>query len=433
MELDFEEVDLREIINGVMSTATALVKDKPIELQRSIPDALPTITADERRVRQILLNLVSNAAKFTTEGFIRVGAQVENDKVVLSVADSGTGIEKEEQARVFEPFMQADASTTREHGGTGLGLTISRSFVELHGGRIWVESAPGQGSTFYFALPVERPDSESEGGEAPGPGSGASAIEGVTEGESGKLVLCVDDDTGVVHLYRRYLNQRGYRVFGLTDSSRVLDMARRLQPYAITLDVMMPHKDGWTVIHELKADPVTSDIPVIVCSIITEAKRGMSLGAADYLIKPIVEEDLVAALDRLDPKPTPHEVLIVDDQAPDRELLRRMIESLGGYEVIEAAGGREAIALVKDLRPDIILLDLMMPEVDGFAVLESVRSDETTRSIPIIVVTAKDLTRKDCQRLNRRVEALVQKGVLNQRELLEDMAAALRKLDRVHA
>jgi signal transduction histidine kinase/CheY-like chemotaxis protein len=433
MELDFEAVDLQEIINGVMSTAVALVKDKPIELQRSISDALPIITADERRVRQILLNLVSNAAKFTKEGFVRVGARVQGDEVILSVADSGSGIDEAQQERIFEPFTQMDASTTREHGGTGLGLTISHSFVRLHGGRIWVESALGQGSTFYVALPIERPDSEAEDREAPGIGDGPSAAEKLLEEESGELVLCVDDDTGVINLYRRYLNQRGYRVFGLTDSSRVLDMAKRLQPYAITLDVMMPQKDGWDVIQELKAEPATADIPVIICSIVSEAERGMSLGAADYLVKPIMEEDLVAALDRLAQAPGPHQVLVVDDHAGDRELLRRMIESHGGYEVVEAAGGREAISLVKDLRPRIIILDLMMPDVDGFAVLESAKSDETTRSIPIIVVTAKNLTQKDHQRLNHRVDSLVQKGVLKQEELLEDMAAALRRLDGAHA
>jgi signal transduction histidine kinase/DNA-binding response OmpR family regulator len=432
MELDFEVVDLREIINGVMSTAVALVKEKPIELQRSISDDLPTITADERRVRQVLLNLVSNAAKFTKEGFIRVGAYVEGDEVILSVADSGIGITTEQQVSIFEPFTQTDASTTREHGGTGLGLTISRSFVQLHGGRIWVESTAGQGSTFYFALPIEGPDSTTIGGEASGIRSGASAIEDLSEGESGELILCVDDDTGVINLYRRYLNQRGYRVFGLTDSSRVVDMARRLQPYAITLDVMMPQKDGWEVIQELKAYPATSHIPVIICSIVSEAERGMSLGAADYLVKPIMEDDLVAALDRLDRASGIHEVLVVDDHAEDRELLRRMIESQEGYAVIEAAGGREAITLVKNLRPHIIILDLMMPDVDGFAVLESLKSDEATRSIPIIVVTAKNLTEKDRQRLNHRVEAMVQKGVLKQQELLEDLAAALRKLEGVH-
>jgi signal transduction histidine kinase/DNA-binding response OmpR family regulator len=432
MELDFERVDLQEIINGVMSTAVALVKDKPIELQRSISDALPTITADERRVRQILLNLVSNAAKFTKEGFIRVEARVESDEVILSVADSGIGITDEQLESVFEPFTQTDASTTREHGGTGLGLTISRSFVRLHGGRIWVESTLGEGSTFHFALPIEGPDPRGKGEETPGVGLVASATEGPPERQSGPLVLSVDDDTGVINLYRRYLNQRGYRVFGLTDSSRVIDMARRLQPYAITLDVMMPKRNGWEVIRELKADPATSHIPVIICSIVSEAERGMSLGAADYLVKPIMEEDLIAALDRLNREPGAHEVLVVDDHAEDRELLRRIVESQEGYRVIEAAGGREAITLVKDLHPHIIILDLMMPDVDGFAVLESVKADEATRSIPIIVVTAKDLTEMDRQRLNHRAEALVQKGVLRQEELLEDVAAALRKLNGGH-
>jgi CheY-like chemotaxis protein len=380
-----------------------------------------------------LLNLVANAAKFTKEGFIRVGAWVEGGEAVLSVADSGIGITQEEQARIFEPFTQTDASTTREHGGTGLGLTISRSFVQLHGGRIWVESVLGEGSTFYVALPIERPHSEVGGAAHPVIGAATSPTEAPPEPESGELVLSVDDDTGVINLYRRYLNQRGYRVFGLTDSRRVVDVAKRLQPYAITLDVMMPRKDGWEVIRELKADPATKNIPVIICSIVGEAERGMSLGAADYLVKPVMEDDLVAALDRLDRAPGVRDVLVVDDLEGDRELLRRIVESQEGYRVIEAAGGREAIALVKDLRPHIIILDLLMPEVDGFAVLESVKSERATRSIPIIVVTAKNLSDVDHRRLNHRVEALIHKGVLDQEELLEDLAAALRKLDGVRA
>ncbi len=443
MELDFEPVDLREIINGVMSTAIALVKDKPIELQQSIPKDLPTITADERRVRQILLNLVSNAAKFTDEGFIRVATEVKHEEheaadaagareIRLSVTDTGRGIGQEEMETVFEPFTQVDASTTREHGGTGLGLTISHSFVQLHGGRMWVESELGEGSTFTFTLPVEGPPSYVE--ERREPIDEEALLR--PEEDSGPLVLCVDDDTGVISLYRRYLHLRGYRVFGLTDSNRVLDMAKRLNPYAITLDVMMPQKDGWDVIRELKNDPETSDIPVIICSIISEEERGMSLGAADYLVKPIMEEDLVTALDWLDQDPGRrghagiHQVLIVDDHAGDRHLLRRMIESQDGYEVLEAAGGEEAIELVEELRPQIIILDLMMPEVGGFAVLESVKSNEATRSIPVIVVTAKELTEEDRRRLNNRVETLVHKGVLKQEELLEDVAAALGKLGR---
>jgi CheY-like chemotaxis protein len=430
MELDFEPVNLREVVKGVMSTAIALVKDKPIELQQSVPDDLPPITADERRVRQVLLNLLSNASKFTQAGFIRVEARVVGDEVVLSVADSGPGIPKEQQDSIFEPFTQVDGSSTRDHGGTGLGLTISHSFVQLHGGRMWLESGRGEGSTFYFALPIEGPPSDEEAAEVAAMDRRPSVMEKPAAYEREKLILCVDDDTGVINLYRRYLHLRGYRVFGLADSSRAIDVAKRLQPYAITLDVMMPQKDGWQVIRELKADPQTRDIPVIICSIISEEERGMSLGAADYLVKPIMEEDLLTALDRLNREPGNHEILVVDDQADDRALLRRMIESQDQFEVIEAAGGSEAIELVKDLHPHIIILDLMMPDVDGFAVLEAVKSDAVTRSIPVIAVTAKDLTPEDRQRLNHRVEALVKKGVLEQDELLEDVAAALRKVGR---
>ncbi|RME34042.1 MAG: response regulator, partial [Thermoflexia bacterium] len=203
-----------------------------------------------------------------------------------------------------------------------------------------------------------------------------------------------------------------------------------IRPFAITLDVMMPGKDGWQVIQELKADPETRDIPVIMCTIVAEKGRGLSLGAADYLVKPILEQDLLTALDRLDREAGLHRVLIVDDQPEDRNLLRRMIESQEGYEVIEAASGQEAVLLVHQRRPHIIVLDLLMPEMDGFAVLEALKADESTRSIPIIVVTAKELTEKDRRALNHRIEALIQKGVLRREELLEDVAAALRKLGR---
>ncbi len=430
MELAFEPTDLQEIIRGVMSTAIALVKDKPIELQQSVPADLPTITADSRRIRQVLLNLVSNAAKFTDQGFIRVEARVEGDYVVISVSDSGIGIPPEKLPNIFEAFTQVDASPSRKYGGTGLGLTISKSFIELHGGRIWVESEPGKGSTFTFTLPIQgppqiRPEAEPKTEEAP-----SEEVPSPVPETPGRVVLCVDDDEGVITLFRRYLDKQGYRVVGLTDPFRVVEEARRIQPFAITLDVMMPGKDGWQVIQELKADPETRDIPVIICTIVGEKGRGLSLGAADYLVKPILEQDLITALDRLDREEGRHRVLVVDDQPDDRNLLRRMVESQEGYEVIEAGSGQEAILLVHQRRPHIIILDLMMPEMDGFAVLEALKADESTRAIPIIVVTAKELTERDRQLLNHRIEALIQKGVLRQEELLEDVAAALRKLAR---
>ncbi|MBC7225968.1 MAG: GAF domain-containing protein [Thermoflexales bacterium] len=428
MELAFEPTDLQEIIRGVMSTAVALVKDKPIELQQSVPADLPTITADSRRVRQVLLNLVSNAAKFTDQGFIRVEARVDGDYVVISVSDSGIGIPPEKLPNIFEAFTQVDASPSRKYGGTGLGLTISKSFIELHGGKIWVESELGKGSTFTFTLPIQGPPAKAEAKpeEVPPP---AEATSPAPE-QPGRVVLCVDDDEGVITLFRRYLDKQGYRVVGLSDPFRVVEEARRIRPFAITLDVMMPGKDGWQVIQELKADPETRDIPVIMCTIVAEKGRGLSLGAADYLVKPILEQDLLAALDRLDREEGRHRVLVVDDQPDDRNLLRRMIETQEGYEVMEAASGQEAILLVHQRRPHIIILDLLMPEMDGFAVLEALKADESTRAIPIIVVTAKELTERDRQVLNNRIEALIQKGVLQREELLEDVAAALRKLER---
>jgi CheY-like chemotaxis protein len=208
-----------------------------------------------------------------------------------------------------------------------------------------------------------------------------------------------------------------------------VEQAARLTPFAITLDVMMPGKDGWQVVQELKANSSTRDIPVIMCTIVCEQEYGISLGASDYLIKPILEDELVAALERLDRKAGRHVVLIVDDQEENRKLLRRMVENQEGYEVVEAAGGQEAITLVREIKPQVIILDLMMPDVDGFAVLEAVKSDHTTRSIPIVVVTAKDLTQEERDILNMGVEALLQKGLFEQQELLADVAAALERLE----
>jgi K+-sensing histidine kinase KdpD/DNA-binding response OmpR family regulator len=436
MELSFEDTDLREVVKVVMSMVIALVKDKPIELQQSIPEELPIIRADPRRVRQILVNLVGNAAKFTDEGFIRVEVQATPTELIIEVSDSGTGIPEDKLGNIFDEFTQVDGSSTRAVGGTGLGLAITKHFVDMHGGRIWVESAVDMGSVFYVALPIKGPPEEVEEA-AEGPVEAAADKVGRVSEEQGvqarerpapgqKTVLCVDDDEGVIMLFRRYLSKQGYQIIGLTDSTVAVEKAQQIKPFAITLDVMMPEKDGWQVIQELKSNPETRDIPVIMCSIVADQDHGVSLGASDYLIKPIMEQELIAALERLDRKDQDHHrVLIVDDQSEDRSLLRRMIESQDGYEVMEAAGGQEAIDLVEKVRPSIIILDLMMPDVNGFAVLESVKANKATRSIPIIVVTAKTLTQEERNVLNKGVQSLLQKGLFGQEELLADVSAAL--------
>jgi signal transduction histidine kinase/DNA-binding response OmpR family regulator/putative methionine-R-sulfoxide reductase with GAF domain len=432
MEIVFEDVDLQPIIASVMSTAIALVKDKLVNLQQSIPEDLPIVRGDARRIRQVLINLVGNAAKFTEEGFVRVKAEVNPTEVTISVADSGIGVPEDKLETIFEAFTQVDSSTTRRAGGTGLGLSICRSYIEMHGGRLWVESTVDVGSTFYFTLPIGGPPlpekEQEEAEEVPAPEE--IPVEERPAEEASRLVLCVEDDEGVITLFRRYLGKQGYQVVGLTDPTRVVEEAKRIRPYAITLDVVMPARDGWQVIQDLKDDAETRHIPVIMCTIVAEKGHGISLGAADYLVKPIIEQDLLAALDRLDREAGRHLVLLVDDQAEHRALLRRMIENQDGYEVMEASGGQEAIAMLRSIRPQILLLDLMMPGMDGFAVLEAVKADEKTRSIPIIVVTAKELTDEDRQRLNHNIEALIQKGVLGEKELLEDVAVALRRLGR---
>jgi CheY-like chemotaxis protein len=250
-----------------------------------------------------------------------------------------------------------------------------------------------------------------------------------------RLVLAVDDDPGVISLYKRYLDGKGYQVIGITSGHDVLENAKELSPYAITMDVLMPGKDGWQVLRDLKDCPQTSSIPIIICSIVHDERRGFSLGAIDYLVKPIVEDELLAALSRLGHPRAKHlereepEVLVIDDHADDILLIRRILEGQHGYRVIEASGGKAGIDLVIQRQPDIIILDLMMPEVDGFAVLEAIKREPETRTIPVIVVTAKELTEEERQRIDSQVEVLLRKGLFTEHELLEGVAKALGRVE----
>ncbi len=422
MEFNFEEIDLHKTVKSVMSSANALVKDKTeVDMRSNLPDDLPEIIGDERRIRQVILNLLSNAAKFTEEGYIEISVTYDNYQVILSVEDTGIGIPPEKIADVFERFKQVDSSSTRRYEGTGLGMSLSQMFVQAHGGDIWVESTVGEGSTFYFSLPIGGPGAEPEEEEE-------GAMQLVEEqAPPSRTVLVVDDDESVVTLFRRYLEKRGYRVFGLSSSERVLEEAKRLHPYAITLDILMPKKDGWTLIQELKDDPETHDIPIIVCSIVSDADKGLSMGVADYLMKPIMEQELVNTLDRLEAgHKDGQQVLVVDDQPSDRKLLSRVL-SEAGYEVREAPGGAEAIAQIHTHTPSAVVLDLMMPEVDGFAVLEHLKANKETRDIPVIVVTAKELSAEEHERLQHGVEFLMQKGIFDQQQLLHDIETALNR------
>jgi len=418
MEAVFEPTDLGEMITSVMSTAMGFVKDKPIKLLTDVPEDLPEVIVDARRIRQVLTNLLGNAGKFTDEGSISISATHDDYQVIVSVQDTGIGIPSDRIHAVFEQFEQVDSSSTRRYQGTGLGVPLSREFVRMHGGDMWIQkSVVGEGTTFCFSLPIGGPDSVDEAGVSEQRGDAGRS----------RVVLAVDDDPSVITLFRRYLDQQGYRVFGLTRGERVVEEAARLKPYAITLDVVMPGIDGWTIIQELKSNPETAEIPIIICSVMEDQDRGLSVGVADYLRKPISEQRLMEALSHVTDDGSGGHVLVVDDNADDRKLLRRILQS-AQYEVVEADGGAQAIEYISRETPSLVVLDLMMPDVDGFAVLEHLKRDQATRSIPVVVVTAKELGQAEQTRLQSGVEALLQKGLFDQQQLLRDVTAAL---DRV--
>ncbi len=286
MELVFEPVDLRPVIDGVMSTAIGLIKDKPITLVKEIADDLPVVRADTTRIRQVILNLVSNAAKFTEEGTVAVRAWADAEYVTVSISDTGIGIPEEYFDRIFQEFRQVDGTATRRAGGTGLGLPISRHFIELHGGRVWVESEVGVGSTFTFNLPIHGP------GYIEDPELAALKID-----SDRPLVLVLEGDEKMVEFYRRYLERHDYQVIGLTDPSRAQLWLRELSPFVLLMDIILPQTDGWALLERLKTSRETAHVPIVICSVVNEEARGLSMGAAAYLTKPVLEEDLLRAMD----------------------------------------------------------------------------------------------------------------------------------------
>ncbi len=416
MELAFDEVNMTDLINGVMSTAMGLIKDKPVKLVKNVQENLPPVRADAIRVRQVLLNLLSNAAKFTMEGSITVDATVNSgptgrSEILVSVTDTGSGIDPKDQGKLFQAFSQVDDSLTRKTGGSGLGLSISQQLIQMHGGRIGLHSEIGKGSTFYFTLPIYRGKEES------------------SASNNGKVILAIDDDSQVISLYERYLQPQGYQVIPLTDPSQAVERAKQLRPHAITLDIMMPGHDGWSVLNDLKADGETRDIPVIICSIIEDQERGFSLGAADYLLKPILEDDLLNALDRLNSDGSIHEVLVVDDNPSDLRLMDKILKEHGRYKTVLAEGGRKGWDLILSQPPHAVVLDLFMPEMDGFTILEKMRENPTLRDIPVVVVSGVDLSAEQQQQLKEFGQRLLSKGALNESDLLNTIERALKRVE----
>jgi signal transduction histidine kinase/DNA-binding response OmpR family regulator len=417
MELSFDDVDVAELLRSVIPTASGLIKEKPITINLVINDNIPILRADAMRLRQVMINLLSNAAKFTEEGTITVQAEVQTEinghpEIIVKVIDTGSGISIEDQKKLFQPFSQVDASPTRKTGGTGLGLSISRRLVELHGGRIDVQSTPRKGSTFYFTIPLPKPKE-------------AKPTPAISHGE--KIILAIDDDIQVISLYERYLQPQGYQVIGLTDPTQALERACQLKPFAITLDIMMPARDGWKVLSDLKNDPTTRNIPVLICSILEEEEKGFSLGAVDYLLKPILEDDLLNSINRLNAEDTIHNVLVIDDDPKDLRLFGKIL-SQGQFKPILAEGGRQGWEILSNNPPDAVILDLFMPDMDGFTILEKLRTTSAMNDIPVIVVSGADLTEKQQAQLKDFGQKVFRKGSLNEEELLALLERTLKHI-----
>ena len=406
-------------------TIQPLVQKNRNTLEVEAGDALGLMHADVTKVRQCLFNLLSNACKFTERGTIRLRGTREpvagRDRMRFEVSDSGIGMTPEQMDNLFEAFAQADASTARKYGGTGLGLALSRHFCRRMGGDITVTSEPGKGSTFTMEVPVEVIDA-APAGSAPVPSPEPSETAVADTAYEDTPILVIDDDPDVRQLLERYLSGEGFRVATAAGGEEGLRIAREVQPRAITLDVMMPGMDGWSVLSELKKDPQLAQIPVLLCTILDDKNLGFALGASEFLTKPVDRGQLVALLRKHAHGPSPRKVLLVEDDPASRAMLSRLMQK-EGWVVIEAENGRVALERMAQERPGLILLDLMMPVLDGFDFVNEIRKDEANRSIPIIVVTAMDLTPEDHRRLSGHVEAILRKGGRSADELLREISA----------
>src|SRR5208337_1238775 len=426
MELQLEPFALAPLIANVVKTIEPLAAKNANRVAVNCDAAIGTLHADQMRLRQALLNLLSNANKFTDHGKItidaRQGQEDGHDWVTIGVTDTGIGMTAEQMGRLFQEFSQADASTTRKYGGTGLGLAISKRFCQMMGGDITVESAPGRGSTFTIRLPRMARGDQALVTEAPREGRGR-AVHPIGEETEEPLILVVDDDATVRELVERHLERAGFAVVTARGGQEGLRLVRELRPAAVTLDIMMPDLDGWTVLAAIKGDPALAATPVVLMSIVDQKNRGYALGAADYLVKPVDRAKLVETLTNICGAAA-GKALLVDDDELVRRSVRQALEPIG-WQVTEAENGQIAVEAITAARPDVIILDLMMPKMDGFEFLDELRARPDWQNIPVVVITAKDLTDEDRNRLNGGVERIIQKS--DRDEMLRQLSREISK------
>jgi signal transduction histidine kinase/CheY-like chemotaxis protein len=442
MDLYLETFDLHKLIEEVASTVHPMVEKNGNILHVQKSSDLGFMRADQIKVRQGLFNLLSNAAKFTQHGNITLDAERQrmdsSEWIVFKVTDTGIGLSPDQIVKLFQDFTQADPSTTRKFGGTGLGLALTRRFCQMMGGDVTLQSIPGKGSTFTIKIPATVTEARHDAPVEPAVPSeivisagGVDTVESLPDPST--CVLVIDDDPGQRDLMQSFLTKEGFCVRSAKGGEEGLRLAKQLRPVAITLDVMMPDMDGWVVLESLKLDADLRDIPVIMLTMVDDPQRGFTLGAADYATKPVNRRRLSRIIKKYSCATPPCPVLIVEDDAATRALTRNMLEK-EGCRVTEAENGEVALQLMSKDRPSLILLDLMMPVMDGFEFADRVRTHPEWFNIPIVVVTAHDLTGEERRRLNGYVEKILLKSGGSREELLSrvreelDNCAAPRNL-----
>ncbi|HEX9475935.1 MAG TPA: response regulator [Candidatus Dormibacteraeota bacterium] len=403
MQLRYSTVPVAAAVGEAVAITEPMAAKKQISIHADSTGA-GDLVVDTGKLKQMLLNLLTNAIKFTHDGgTVTVTATRLPRSVEIAVADTGIGIAEADRGRIFREFQQLESDIDRPQQGTGLGLALTRRFALLHGGDVRFESEVGKGSVFTISLPLPAVDAK--------PAAGAER----------PLILVVEDNPIAARLVTHIVERGGFRAEVATTGSEALRKAQELRPVAITLDILLPEIDGWEVLARLKHDQATSQIPVVVVSLVDNPDLGIALGALDYFVKPVRAADLLARLKspsitRTSGRDAIH-VLVVDDEAANRDMLVGVLEP-AGFRVIAASGGEEGIRLARDGHPDVVLLDLMMPDVTGFDVVEALRSDAATEQIPILVLTAKDLTDADKRQLNGHVSTVLSRRSTGTADLL---------------
>ena len=431
-EMVYETFLVDDVISEVINTMKPLVENKFIDIVTVVGENINSVTADRVKLKQILYNLLSNAIKFTPEGgMVKVSvAREENPEryyltpksglefIRFAVQDTGIGISPEDSERIFDEFEQASSSYGKQYGGVGLGLALTKKLVELHGGMITVESTVGEGSTFTFLIPVTSPVTETA---APEPLKAVSLTFPWMK-EEAPLILVVEDDLATTELLTLHLTQAGYKVAHAFNGQEAIEKAKALQPFAVTLDVLLPKKDGWEVLQELKIDKQTADIPVIIHSIVDNKDLAFALGAADYLMKPLDKEALIGKLEEISvskgKKVLPVSVLIIESEDEVTQNFKEIFESQG-FLIYTASTGKRGIELATVLRPGVILLNFSMPDMLGFDVIREIKENPSTKNIPIFILTERDISVDDRISLVGKIERIVQKYSFDTKELID--------------